>query len=74
MPHRNVQVIGIIVGNRLPIERAGPEPNLLECTQILKAIGLNLFLIGRHDLGDRRYSRLKRDEEESAPVFQCDRK
>ena len=74
MADRDVQMVRIIVGDRLPVELARAQ----RCTaadraQILEAIGRDLVLIGRHHLGHARRAGLERDEQEPAPILERDR-
>jgi len=72
MADRDVEVIGIIIGDRLPVERARADPDLLQRLELGEAIGLDLILVRRHDLGDRRQPRLERDEQKAPPIFEGD--
>jgi len=74
MADRNVQVVRIIVGNRLPVEVPGADGDAAEHAQILEPVGRDFLLIRRHDFGDRWNAGLKRHEQEAAPVFERDRK
>ena len=73
MADRNVQMVGIIVGDRLPVERPLAERDSADRLQVLETIGRDLMLIGRHHLVDRRRSGFERDEQESAPGLQRNR-
>jgi len=74
MPDRNVQVIRIIVGNRLPVERPVAQPHRRKRLHLRKAVRLDLVFVRRHDLGDRRHARLERHEQETSPIFERDGK
>jgi len=70
----DVEMVGIIVAQRLPVELAWTHRDAAEHAQILETIRRNLLLVWRHHLSDRRRAGLERDEQETAPIFQRDRK
>jgi len=70
MPDRDVQMVGIVIGDGFPIQRARAQRHPADRAQILEAIGRDLVLIGRHHLGDRRRARFERDEQEPVPGFE----
>ena len=72
MADRDVQMIRIIVGDGLPVEVARPHPHRADRAHLLEAVGRDLFLIGRHHLGDRGQAVLEPDEQEPAPIFERD--
>ena len=51
---RDVEVVGIIVGDRLPVERSRPQRDLAGRLQRLETVGRDLVLELRHHLGDGR--------------------
>ena len=51
---RDVEVVGIIVGDRLPVERPGTKRDLAGRLQLLEPVGRDLVLERRHHLGDGR--------------------
>jgi hypothetical protein len=72
MADRNVQMIGIIVGDRLPVERPRAERDAADRLQLLEPVGSDLRVVRRHHLGDARRARLERHEQEAAPILQRD--
>src|SRR4051794_4935318 len=70
MADRDVQMVGIIVGDRLPVERPRAERHAADRLQLLEAVDGNLIRVRRHHLRDRRRTGLQRHEEEPAPIFQ----
>jgi len=73
MADRDVEMVGVIVGDRLPVERPRPKRHPPHHAQLFEPIGRDLVLVRRHHLVDGRRSGLKRHEEEPAPVLQGDR-
>src|SRR5436190_4891916 len=74
MTDRDVEVVGIIIAQRLPVELARTHRDPAEHPQLLKTIRRHLVLVWRHHFRDRRRAGLERDEQETAPFLQCDRK
>ena len=73
MPDRDVEMVRIIVGDRLPVERPRPKRHTAHHAQVLEAVMRDLVLVGRHHLGDRRRAGLERHEEKAVPLFERDR-
>jgi len=66
----NMQVIGIIVGDGLPVKVARSERDPADRPQVLKPIRRHLLLVRRHHLVNRWQAFLQPDEQEAAPGFQ----
>jgi len=72
MSDRNVQMVGIIVGDRLPVERPSAERDPADRPQLLEPVSRDFMFIGRHHLAHGRRARLERHEDEPAPGLECD--
>jgi hypothetical protein len=73
MGHRDVEAVGIIVGDVLPVHVARPQGNPAERPQRLEPIGGHLVFVGRHHLGDRGTGGFEPDEEKTVPSLKLDR-
>ena len=73
MADRDVQAVGIIVGDGFPVERPGTERHAADRPQILEAVRFDLVFIRRHHFGHRWRAGLERHEQETPPIFQRDR-
>ena len=65
--HRNMQAIGIIIGDILPVDRARPQRHPPQRPHFGKAIGADFILIGRHHRRHRWPAGRQPHEDEALP-------
>ena len=74
MGDRNMQAVGIIVADILPVHRTRAQRDAAQRAQFGKAIGRDLVDIGRHHLRHRRSAViLQPDEQEAVEILDLDR-
>ena len=73
MADRDVEVVGIIVRDRLPVKRPRAEGDAAHHPKILQAVGRDLVLVRSHHLRDGRRTGLQGHEQEPAPGLERDR-
>jgi len=63
-------MVGIIVGDRLPVERPRPKRHPPHHPQVLEAVRRDFGCVGRHHLRDRGCAGFERHEQEAAPILE----
>src|SRR5215472_2609226 len=70
MADRDMQMVRVIVTERLPVKAARTDRDSAQQPQILEAIRFDLVFIWRHHLGDAWKSRFQGHEQKPVPVFE----
>ncbi len=73
MADRNMQPVGVIVGDRLPVKIARAKRHAANRAQFLEPVQRHLILVRRHHFCDRRCTSLKRDKHKTMPLLDRNR-